>query len=110
MLTEIHSIIDEYLENFSKFTIDMINNVQALSDLFINPNFEEGLIKKLFKKDAWLLVAKQIDQKVISSICPVCSEICSKNRFNVISLQIGIISYIPEKKKFKRYERSAGSK
>ena len=76
MLTELDSIIDEYLEKYSKFTIDKINNGQALSDRFINPNFEEGLIKKLFKKDAWLLVAKQIDQKVSSSICPVCSEIC----------------------------------
>ena len=73
---EFHLIIDSYIQTNLKFTIDKIDRAPILSDRFVYPNFNKGLLKKCFTKETCILVSQHIKTKESASICPVCSDIC----------------------------------
>ena len=47
-----------------------------LSDIFINPKFELSVIRDIFELDAWNKVAISYQNKILSSTCSICYNIC----------------------------------
>ena len=47
-----------------------------LSDIFINPKFELSVIRDIFEEDAWTKIEISYQNKILSSTCSICNNIC----------------------------------